>query len=346
MKPLITCVVAVYNVEKYLDECIDSLIKQEYENVEIILVDDGSTDSSGNICDEFQKKNKKITVYHQENQGANSARNLGLEKATGEWIYFVDGDDFVNKNVFSAIEKYLNSENNIVLFTNYIYLNGKVIRKGKKTEEPILFSKKDFDELSLSAMNRLGDSCYNYRILDSVSIWNKIYNISFLRENDIAFVPGFPKTQDLSFNLLVYEKACKGVFLDNEGYFYRINPDSVSNRFQKDFPRKLQTLHEWYYRYYIAHNNDRMKEAYYGRILTFMRTMVVLYSCNRNNKAKYTDRKTEFCDIVKKYKIDELELRSIRKLPIKERLLSFFIIKKWFFACELLSKGYALLTKK
>ncbi len=344
MKPLITCVVAIYNVEKYLDECIDSLIKQEYENVEILLIDDGSTDSSGSICDEFQKKDERIKVYHQENQGANAARNLGFEKAAGEWIYFVDGDDFVNKNVFSAIEEYINSENNVVLFTNYVFSNGKVIRKGEKTEEPILFSKKDFDELSIATMNRLGDSRYNYKILDSVSIWNKIYNTSFLRENEIAFVPGFPKTQDLSFNLLVYEKACKGVFVDNEGYYYRINPDSVSNRFQKDFPHKLQVLNDWYYQYYKNHDNARMKEAYEGRILTFMRTMIVLYSCNHSNDRKYADRKKEFCSLVEKYGIDKLDLKIIKNLPIKEKILSYHIIKKRFFVCELLAKAYELLA--
>ncbi|MBQ8828028.1 MAG: glycosyltransferase [Clostridia bacterium] len=108
--PLISILVPVYNVEKYLRQCIDSIIAQIYKNIEIILVDDGSTDSSGTICDEYSKKDSRIKVIHQKNQGLAAVRNVGISAARGEYIGFVDSDDFIAPDMYSdmldLIQKY------------------------------------------------------------------------------------------------------------------------------------------------------------------------------------------------------------------------------------------------
>lgn len=100
MDEKISIIVPVYNVQSYLVECIESLIKQEYSNVEIILIDDGSTDCSGNICDEYAQKDNRITVIHQKNGGAANAKNTGLKYATGKYLAFVDSDDFVEHDAY------------------------------------------------------------------------------------------------------------------------------------------------------------------------------------------------------------------------------------------------------
>ena len=102
MEKLVTVIIPVYNVEKYLQECLDSVISQTYTNLEIILVDDGSTDSSGNICDEYEKNDSRVNVIHKLNGGASSARNIGLQNANGDYIYFLDSDDYID---VTAIEK-------------------------------------------------------------------------------------------------------------------------------------------------------------------------------------------------------------------------------------------------
>lgn len=106
----ISVIVPVYNVEDYLEECINSILGQTYKNLEIILVDDGSTDNSSKICDIYEKKDKRIKVIHKENGGLSSARNEGLKYRTGEYISFVDSDDFIDKTMYeklySAIKKY------------------------------------------------------------------------------------------------------------------------------------------------------------------------------------------------------------------------------------------------
>ena len=103
MNEKISVIVPVYNVEKYIGECIKSIINQDYENIEIILVDDGSNDKSGEICDEYTLKDKRVKVIHKENGGVSSARNRGIESSTGEYIAFVDGDDYVTKDYVSYL---------------------------------------------------------------------------------------------------------------------------------------------------------------------------------------------------------------------------------------------------
>lgn len=111
MSELISVIVPVYNVEKYLAKCVDSIINQTYRNLEIILVDDGSTDSSGELCDNLAKKDSRIVVYHKENAGVSSARNLGLDKAKGEFIGFIDSDDYIDPDMYEFLYNDLKKHN-------------------------------------------------------------------------------------------------------------------------------------------------------------------------------------------------------------------------------------------
>lgn len=105
MNKLISLVVPVYNVEKYLDKCLETITKQTYSKLEIILVDDGSTDLSGKKCDEWEKKDARIKVIHKENGGLSSARNAGIDVATGEYITFVDSDDFIDYKMIEELRR-------------------------------------------------------------------------------------------------------------------------------------------------------------------------------------------------------------------------------------------------
>ncbi|MDE6701429.1 MAG: glycosyltransferase, partial [Acetatifactor sp.] len=101
--PLITVIVPVYNIMEYLPRCVDSICGQTYEKLEILLVDDGSTDGTGALCDELAAKDARIRVFHQQNGGSSSARNLGLDHASGEYIGFVDSDDYIDKNMYRSL---------------------------------------------------------------------------------------------------------------------------------------------------------------------------------------------------------------------------------------------------
>ena len=103
----VSIIVPVYNVEKYLQRCIESILTQTETDFELLLIDDGSKDKSGLICDEYAQKDKRVNVIHKENGGVSSARNLGIEKANGEWMCFIDADDYVRQDFLSDIQQYL-----------------------------------------------------------------------------------------------------------------------------------------------------------------------------------------------------------------------------------------------
>lgn len=103
MQPTVSVIVPVYNVEKYLARCVDSITSQTYENLDIILVDDGSTDNSGRICGEYAKKDTRIRVIHQKNKGASAARNCGITAASGNYIGFIDSDDWIDKDMYELL---------------------------------------------------------------------------------------------------------------------------------------------------------------------------------------------------------------------------------------------------
>ena len=130
----ISVIIPVYNVEKYLKRCLDSVINQTYKNLEIILIDDGSTDKSGNICDEYAAKDKRIIVIHKENGGLSDARNKGLDICTGDYISFIDSDDWIENGFYEYVVN--NVKDNDLLIFDYYITNGKNSKwiKYKNTE--------------------------------------------------------------------------------------------------------------------------------------------------------------------------------------------------------------------
>ena len=148
MKPLVSVIIPVYNVEPYLRKCVDSVIKQTYENIEIILIDDGSTDRSGSICDEYKVNDKRITVIHQNNSGLSIARNVGINNCKGDYICFIDSDDFV---LPEFVETLLNMclKNNTLLSVccmKSVYDNPKKNHKTYELKDEILSNEEFIDK--------------------------------------------------------------------------------------------------------------------------------------------------------------------------------------------------------
>lgn len=166
-KKLISVVVPVYNVEKYLERCIESLIAQTYDELEIILVDDGSTDSSGCICDEYAKQYENIIVIHKENGGLSSARNKGLDNARGEFIGFVDSDDWIHPNMYSILYELLVSNDADVSSAKYVFRKNE--KKVDETDKGQVFVFQDREivefYLKYSYENKIGE----------YPVWNKLY---------------------------------------------------------------------------------------------------------------------------------------------------------------------------
>lgn len=201
----LSIIVPVYNISLYLKKCLNSIISERSSSIEIILIDDGSTDESGTICDLYKEKDNRIKVLHQKNQGLSMARNNGLKRACGEYILFVDGDDYLEEDYYQALFPYLNDDNDIIVF-NY----NRVIDNKKY---PI-------------------NSFYNYEdvstkyLLGHCMACNKVFKRSILNKNM------FPKNriyEDLYSVPLLIKKTKNIIFVDKYLYNYVSRDNSIVN---------------------------------------------------------------------------------------------------------------------
>ena len=215
---MISVIVPIYNSEKYLQKCIDSIVNQTYKDLEIILVNDGSTDNSPKLCDEFAKNDKRIVVIHQENKGLSASRNAGLRRATGEYITFVDSDDYIEddtyEKVFWAIE---NFNSDLVFFREKsVDETGKTIYINGETPSGKIFEITQDDAAQLIIGRLINGMC------------DKVYKSSVL--DGIFFKEGYMYGEDFMYNLLALSRIQKIGYVDQIKYSYVSNSSSVTHK--------------------------------------------------------------------------------------------------------------------
>ena len=223
---MITVVVSIYNVEKYLDRCINSLLQQTYKDFELILVDDGSPDQCPSMCDEWTKKDPRITAYHKENGGLSSARNFGIEHAKGEYIIFPDPDDWVEPDY---LEKLLTLKNehhaDLSICGHYPIANAVKRTAGCKVMNT-------HDALKQLMMP------YGY----CGYAWNKLYRMDIILKNNLRFDVELGMIQDLHFNVR-YFQFCESVVYDTVPlYHYSVDTGGVTSRHTPLTQRKLSGM--------------------------------------------------------------------------------------------------------
>ncbi|OJF76375.1 MAG: glycosyl transferase family 2 [Treponema sp. CETP13] len=212
----VSIIVPIFNVSKYLDECIKSIIKQTHENLEIILVNDGSTDNSGEIADYYASKDKRIRVIHQRNAGVSTARNNGINLATGEYVCFCDGDDFLMNDYISYLLNLAIQTNSEIALTTEMFttFSSKQIKKDK-------ISIYSGEEATVQIL------CYNIPI----GVYCKIFKRKFLGEN-IRFLPNLFIGEGFNFNTTAFQLATKvGVGRRCIYYYRRDNENSATTKF-------------------------------------------------------------------------------------------------------------------
>jgi len=213
---LISIIVPVYNAEQHLTACIQSIVSQDYANLEIILVNDGSTDKSADICDDYARRDKRVKVYHIENGGAAHARNFGLNKTNGQYVVFVDADDYIELTYIDKLYSLIKDGTVKLGICSY----NEVIENGNKCPQWVNDSLSD--DLFMD-YGKLGFRLY--------VPWGKIYDLSIIRENNIFFPEDMTTAEDQMFNDKYFRYVHKYSY-DNEClYNYRIgNSNSLSNK--------------------------------------------------------------------------------------------------------------------
>ena len=217
--PLISIIIPVYKVEKYLEKCIKSVLNQTYSNLQIILVDDGSPDKCGEICDDYSKIDERIEVIHKKNGGLSDARNVGLKVARGEYIGFVDSDDYVSKDMFQKLYNTLISTNADVSICNfYTVVAGKNIMKNLDNGIEI------YSKLEILKEILLDKKIQSYA-------WNKLYKKELFK--DIEYPVG-KKYEDIGTTFYLLEKCDKIVVTGSPEYYYLTREDSIVNNNTKE----------------------------------------------------------------------------------------------------------------
>lgn len=230
---LVSVLVPVYNVVDSLEKCVDSILSQTYQNIEIVLVDDGSTDGSGVLCDKIQKEHPNIKVVHKENEGLGPTRNRGVQEATGEYIYHCDSDDWLEPHlVATCVEKIESNNAEMVMFGYNLFTQdekGLHLFDKSYTEECVLEGQQSVREFFIK-------NYYNYFVV--TSLCNKFWRRSFIVENNLM-VPTFRRSQDMAYALLTFDKLSKIVSISDCFYNYIIQPGTLNKG--KSFADTLDT---------------------------------------------------------------------------------------------------------
>lgn len=329
-------IVPVYKVETYLRQCIESVVTQTVDDWELLLIDDGSPDACGAICDEYSEKDTRIHVIHQKNSGVAVARNEGLKQAKGEWILFVDADDWVDRDLCEQLEGHLTDDMDICYFSYVEEAMNKSKVFGKQDREKGFFEV--YDKEDITHMQKAILYKHMCKYTSAGSPWAKVYRRSFLEEHQLRYHKGMVKGQDRLYNLEAYEYAMKGGYLNISAYHYRITAASIRHRYNPDIieiiRKQYQLMHECLIK---IGREEEFEELYYkGVYRSFMIDSMIDF-CHKDNPKSYKQRKQEYLAT-----LDSEPFRTaIRQIdvsdwPQKEQLLSFLIKHHMFGAICLL----------
>lgn len=239
---LISVVLPIYNVEKYLRRCLDSVVNQTYKNLEILLINDGSTDNCLKICEEYAKSDNRVKVINKKNAGLGMARNTGIDYAKGEYICFFDSDDYIELNTIEKLYKIIVSEQPEIVCYGFNKVNGE----GKITEKNIpQIGKNVFensDVISKFLPNLISENPQNGKASNlNMSAWAAIYSMKLIKENDWKFVSEREIISEDVYSLLsLYKNVKKVAILEEALYYYCENDTSLTNIYRKDRYEKIE----------------------------------------------------------------------------------------------------------
>lgn len=262
--PKISVIIPVYNVEKYLRRCIDSILAQTFTDFELLLIDDGSKDKSGEICDEYAKKDSRVRVFHKENGGVSSARNLGLDNASGEWVCFVDSDDMVKPEYFASF----------MMFPDCDLIVGGYREFGFSEKEYFISSKQ-----IIKITNVLKEIEFNTDFVVMFFPWGKFFKNDIIKKNGITFNEKMRLAEDFVFIIDYSASIDKVFFVPFNNYLYRKEENEKKHLMNYDtFSIHVQSFLQSYNRLCISTNSKyeyiktHICSLFFYNFLDFLRT--------------------------------------------------------------------------
>lgn len=318
--PKISVIVPVYNTEKYLHRCIDSILAQTFTDFELLLIDDGSKDNSGAICDEYAAKDQRVRVFHKKNGGVSSARNLGLDNAQGEWITFVDSDDWLQRN-------YLNSLYKVDEITDISSCYYKAFGWEKWIPQPLTDVTYKYEDIK----DGIKQNIMNFNV-----IWCKLFKAEIIRTNNIRFIPQISYGEDTIFmyQFLVHIKSmrtCPDVI-----YNYDCSrTETLSRNYDKNCLGVLDLICQC-----ISSIEDKFKiclqkeKLEYGGLYLYY----ILYNIKRNeSNLKVSSLMKEI--IQNRHILNYLKDNKIVYKTFKKRIFEYMLVHRYFIFCTFIIKN-------
>lgn len=318
---MISIIIPVYNTaEEFLRKCLDSVANQTSGEIEAIVVDDGSKNEAGKICDEYANEFPFIKVLHIENQGVSNARNVGIKEASGEYLLFLDSDDWLDKKLCSSLAGYLQTNSpDVLIFNYYKVIQDKILPSPVQLTD-YRFEPEELKELQLIILRY----SKQYQGINLCTPWCKVYKTEMIRQSKIEFIVGLKRAEDMLFNLYVLEHAKDVRFYAATGYYYRINDLSESQTFTPtitDLSNQIRGYLEEFLR--TAKKEKVFYEAFQAYCIeNIFEQLYMYYGQNKNTLREFYKllEKEPFKRVHKKVKLARLRYAKLTIYTLATRL--------------------------
>ena len=323
----VSIVVPVYNAEKYLSKCIDSVLSQTLQSIEIILVNDGSTDNSGNICNDYVAKDKRVHVLHIENGGPARARNQGMALAKGKYIGFVDADDHIDSCMYAQLFQRAEETESDIVICNYAIVSGAEMRLIDMDCDLLYYG-------NAAIKSGLIQRYYTGNVNGMYSMCNKLFKRLLITKNKLMIDESLMRGEDAWFVFVCLKVSDKVSYIPDVLYYYYQNPTSIMHTVSKEqFAKWSYTrsrLIEENKQMQFSVNFDDFYRDYLYKSVGFCREMV---QCNEIDIVRSVFREPVF--------VQALPYRS--KLPIHVTLLLWVIEKRWYSVAVLIFRIWSIM---
>ncbi len=305
MNKLVSIIVPIYKVEEYLKKCLDSIIGQTYKNIEIILVDDGSPDKCGNICEEYVKKDTRIKTFHKKNGGLSDARNYGLKKATGKYILFIDSDDWIEPKMIEILVNTLEKNNADISMCGFKLIQNGTANNCNWFKQDTLLSKKD--ALKMLLENKIITN----------HAWNKLYKKTLIEKFP------FPKGklyEDVRIMHNVFMNCNKVAITKEYLYNYLMRNDSIAKI--NKISNRFEYIDAFIKRYEDMKNiSKEYKDICYYQICNVIGIVFTIQTFTKEDRKKYKEKLNNYFEYLKNGK------KEIRKYATKKEKLRIIFVR-------------------
>ena len=352
-QPQVSIIVPVYNVENYIERCLNSLVNQTFKDIEIITINDGSTDKSLELLNKYAKEDIRISVIDLGDEGVSYCRNLGIEKANGKYIMFVDSDDWIDSSMVEVMYKKAEENKLDLVMCSYIreFKDHSKEKIFNLPQEIIYKEDKVKNELLRKLVGPIKEELSNPEMLDALgTVWGKLYRADILKENKIKFVDlkKIGSAEDTLFNIFTFNYLKKVMFLNKSMYHYwRDNPKSVTSQYNP----KLKEQRKVFFKYisdFIKENNFEQvfEEALNNRICTSVLGLGLI-ECSKNNKISRINKIKNIKIIInEEYIRNAYKNLELKYFSIHWRIFYFFIKNKMSFCSYLMLSTIEFLRAK